>query len=64
MNLNLNLIALIFILISYVNSERKLLEEKNKDDIIIIHTNDVHCGILDNIGYDFLMRFKKELQTK
>ena len=64
MNLNLNLIALIFILISYVNSERKLLEEKNKDDIIIIHTNDVHCGILDNIGYDGLMLFKKELQTK
>ena len=64
MNSNLNLNIFIFFLISFINSERKLLEEKNKDDIIIIHTNDVHCGILNNIGYDGLMLFKKELQAK
>ena len=64
MNSNLNLNIFIFFLISFINSERKLLEENNKNDIIIIHTNDVHCGILNNIGYDGLMLFKKELQAK
>ena len=64
MNSNIKFIFFIIFLISFVNSQRKLLEEKNKDDIIIIHTNDVHCGIIDNIGYDGLMLFKKELQTK
>jgi len=34
------------------------------DDIIILHTNDVHCGIMDKIGYDGLMLYKKELQKK
>ena len=32
------------------------------DDIIILHTNDVHCGIMDKIGYDGLMLYKKELK--
>ena len=35
-----------------------------EDDIIILHTNDVHCGLLDNIGYDGLMLYKRELQEK
>ena len=39
-------------------------EEELSDDIIILHTNDVHCGLLDNIGYDGLMLYKKELQKK
>ena len=64
MSTNLALIFLIIFSISFVNSQRQLLEEKNSDDIIILHTNDVHCGITDNIGYDGLMLFKKELLTK
>ena len=64
MSINFALIFLIIFSISFVNSQRQLLEEKNSDDIIILHTNDVHCGITDNIGYDGLMLFKKELQTK
>ena len=64
MSTNFALIFLIIFSISFVNSQRQLLEEKNSDDIIILHTNDVHCGITDNIGYDGLMLFKKELQTK
>ena len=64
MNLNLFLIFIILFSISLANSKRKLLEEKNNDDIVIIHTNDVHCGITDYIGYDGLMLFKKELLTK
>jgi len=38
--------------------------EELSEDIIIIHTNDVHCGLNDSIGYDGLMLYKKELQTK
>ena len=34
------------------------------DDIIILHTNDVHCGIMDKIGYDGLMLYKNELKKK
>ena len=64
MSTNFALIFLIIFSISFVNSQRQLLEEKNSDDIIILHTNDVHCGILNNIGYDGLMLFKKELLTK
>lgn len=34
------------------------------DDIIILHTNDVHCGIMNKIGYDGLMLYKNELKKK
>ena len=30
-------------------------------DIIILHTNDVHCGVDDNIGYAGLALYKKEM---
>ena len=32
------------------------------EDIIILHTNDIHCGILDNIGFPRLSQYKKDLQ--
>ena len=43
---------------------KETLKEDDSNDIIIIHTNDVHCGFMDNIGYDGLMLYKKELQNK
>ena len=48
------------------NNNRKLKEEEeiNEDDIIILHTNDVHCGLNESIGYDGLMLYKKELLKK
>ena len=51
----------------YKKNLRKVKEEENEemsDDIVIIHTNDVHAGIMDNIGYDGLLLYKKELQKK
>ena len=51
----------------YTKNLRKVKEEENEemsDDIVIIHTNDVHAGIMDNIGYDGLLLYKKELQKK
>ena len=64
MNSYLPFILFILYSISFASSQRKLLEEKNTDDIVIIHANDIHCGITDNIGYDGLMLYKKELLTK
>ncbi len=35
----------------------------NKDkDIVILYTSDVHCGIDENIGYDSLSAYKKQLE--
>ena len=30
----------------------------NTDDIVIIHVNDVHCGLNDTIGYDGYKLYK------
>ena len=48
------------------NDLRNLLQESSEksDDIIILHTNDVHCGINDTIGYDGLQLYKNYLKTK
>ena len=48
------------------NKKNKLrsLDEEKSDDIVILHTNDVHCGIMDYIGYDGLMLYKKQLRKK
>ena len=56
---------ILFMTILATNLRRNLIEvEDSPDDIIIIHTNDVHCGIDEIIGYDGLMLYKKELQQK
>ena len=56
-----------FLFFSFINSKSNLIEEAEEelsDDIIILHTNDVHCGIDEIIGYDGLNLYKKELRTK
>ena len=71
---------LLFILILYqikilfgTPNESKNLGDKKEnlrkandlsDDIVIIHLNDVHCGIDDKIGYDGFVLYRKELLTK
>ena len=40
----------------------KRLEES--DDIVIIHTNDVHCGVNNTIGYDGFVLYRNELKQK
>ncbi|MDD3254113.1 MAG: bifunctional UDP-sugar hydrolase/5'-nucleotidase [Lachnospiraceae bacterium] len=32
-------------------------------DIVVLYTNDVHCGVDDNIGYAGLSLYKKEIQA-
>ena len=53
----------IFCFPSGENQKRRLQSEKS-NDIIILHTNDVHCGVNDTIGYDGLMLYKKQLLQK
>jgi len=51
----------------YKMTEGRILKTQGKSlnqDIKIIHTNDVHCGVQDSIGYDGLMLYKKQLLTK
>ena len=40
--------------------DKRKLEES--DDIIIIHINDVHCGLNDTIGYDGFALYRDELK--
>ena len=49
---------------SYIKNAKRELQEKNNDDIVILHTNDVHCGVNDSIGYDGLMLLKKQYLRK
>lgn len=37
-------------------------EPKRENDIIILYTNDVHCGIEDNIGYAGVVSYKESLK--
>jgi len=46
------------------DKSRSSLDEEKNYDIIILHTNDVLCGIMDYISYDGLILYKKQLQKK
>ena len=35
--------------------------QKDAETIVILHTNDVHCALDDNIGYDGLSLYRKEM---
>lgn len=44
---------LIFTSVKFIN--------RDKNDIVILYTNDVHCGIEENIGYAGLVSYKKSM---
>ena len=48
---------------SKLNQDRKLNDELS-DDIVIIHLNDVHCGLNDTIGYDGFVLYRDELKKR
>ena len=33
-------------------------------DIVILHTNDIHCGIKDGIGYSGLAAYEKQMEAQ
>lgn len=55
---------LLLLKIYALKSPLKKENELNEEDIIILFTNDIHCGITDNIGYDGFMLYKREIQEK
>lgn len=40
------------------------LNEETSDDIVILFTNDVHCGIEENIGYSGLVAYKEMMEEQ
>ena len=47
---------------NFLSSKRNL--QDSSDDIIILHLNDVHCGVNDTIGYDGFVLYRDELYKK
>ena len=45
------------------NKNLRKLDELS-DDIVILHVNDVHCGLNDTIGYDGFKLYYNELKSK
>ena len=45
-------------------SDKRELQSELSDDIVIIHTNDVHCGLNDTIGYDGFVLYREILKKK
>ena len=48
------------------NEKAKHLRKTDElsNDIVLIHLNDVHCGINDKIGYDGFVLYRNELKKK
>ena len=57
------LICFLIIQAKNFSSLKRNLEDSS-DDIIILHLNDVHCGVNDNIGYDGFVLYRDELYEK
>ena len=41
---------------NFLSSKRNL--QDSSEDIIILHLNDVHCGVNDTIGYDGFVLYR------
>ena len=67
MSPKMSLYFIIFLLCFNIYTQKNLIKEEGEelsDDIIILHTNDVHCGLDDAIGYDGVNLYRKELKMK
>ena len=52
------------IIICFISKSKDDNKGSNIDDIIILHVNDVHCGINNTIGYDGYVLYRDELKKK
>ena len=53
-----------FMVISTYAMAATNLTTKVQEDIVILFTNDVHCGIEENIGYAGLVEYKELMEKK
>ena len=67
--MNTALIAILIVIFSTVSCGKTAKEPAypagDPDEVaaVILHTNDVHVGLQDNIGYDGLALYKKEVEA-
>jgi len=57
------LICFLILQVNNFKSQKRSLQESS-EDIIILHLNDVHCGVNDTIGYDGFVLYRDELKEK
>ena len=53
-----------FIKIDIKDKITRKLQENLSDDIVILHVNDVHCGLNDTIGYDGFVLYRDKMRKK
>jgi len=53
-----------FLKLDIKNKNMRKLDEELSDDIVILHVNDVHCGLNDSIGYDGFVLYRDEMKKK
>ena len=63
MNKYLLILCILNHFLSFIISQN-LDEDELSDDIVILHVNDVHCGINDTIGYDGFVLYREEMKKK
>ena len=51
-----------FLKLDIKNKNMRKLDEELSDDIVILHVNDVHCGLNDSIGYDGFVLYRDEMK--
>ena len=63
LKVHINLISIIQTLIILSSIKSRNLQELS-DDIVILHINDVHCGVNNTIGYDGLVLYRDILEKE
>jgi 2',3'-cyclic-nucleotide 2'-phosphodiesterase (5'-nucleotidase family) len=53
-----------FVKLDVQNKNMRKLDEELSDDIVILHVNDVHCGLNDTVGYDGFVLYRDEMKKK
>ena len=57
-------LAMVVSVTAGVTTATEITAQAAQQDIVILYTNDVHCGVDDNIGYAGLALYKKEMQAQ
>ena len=57
-------LAMVVSVTAGVTTATEITAQAAEQDIVILYTNDVHCGVDDNIGYAGLALYKKEMQVQ
>lgn len=51
-----------FLKLDIKDKNLRKLEDELSDDIVILHVNDVHCGLNDTVGYDGFVLYRDEMK--